>query len=152
MLVPTSYTAPALAAYMEHVLSDVGTLLGWAAADGDYDEAVTDALLLLGGSDITEYTTAAEIRQLRAAARLAAWQHATDALAAKHDIGADGQDLSLSQLKKHAGEQLAAAQAAADRLGIGADDVGAMPPVGVVAVVRHQDPYATLEESDRTWP
>lgn len=102
MALPTVYTEPELAVFMERVLGPTATALGWAVGTdtaGDYAEIVNDTLLTVGVSDIASAT---DIEQLRAVARWQVWRWAADALASKFDISTDGQSLSRSQLHEQA--------------------------------------------------
>jgi hypothetical protein len=113
MSIPTAYTDKQLALYMRRVLGPTAESLGWDVANddaGDYAEIVTDTLLAIGITDITEAT---DIEQIRAVARWQAWRWAADALATKFDLSTDGQSLSRSQLYEHAVRSRDAAYAAA---------------------------------------
>lgn len=99
MALPTAYTEPELSAFMHAVLGDVATALGWSTDDERFDEAVNDTLLAYGVDDIDDAT---DIPKLRALARIEAWRAATDSLASRFDLSADGQSASRSQMVEHA--------------------------------------------------
>jgi hypothetical protein len=108
MAVPTAYTEDTLAEYMHSALREVATTLGFAPGDGDYDEAVNEALLAYGVTDIAEAT---QIAKLRTLARREAWRQAQSAAAARFDFSADGGDYSRSQLHKQITTNLERAEA-----------------------------------------
>lgn len=143
MPVPASYTEATLATLMHTILGATATALGYAAPSGSagvYQEAVYDALIAYG---VTDVATATDIPKIRAAAALAAWRKATNDAAAKIQFGGDGQSFSDQQIWEHCVKMLAAAEADASRYGAGL-------AVGVTALRYKHDPYASLDERERT--
>lgn len=114
MPLPSSYTESQLRDYMLHVTGNVGVALGLASAD--FAEAVNDALVVYGATDIA---TATDIPRLRAAARVAAWERALALCAGRVDFGADGANFRQSQLMDQARAALSEARADAATYGVG---------------------------------
>lgn len=106
MAIPTSYSEETLKAFMLAALSNLGAALGLTASS--FNEAVNDALLAYGVTDIAQAT---DIAKLRALARVAAWQVAVSAAAGDYDFSADGGNYRRSQLHEQARKGLAAAEA-----------------------------------------
>lgn len=97
----TAYTDLTLAEYMQAVTRNVAAALGWSA--DDFAEAVTDALIAYGVTDLEDATN---IPKLRALARVEAWRAVADGTAADYNFSADGGTYSREQLHKHAVEAL----------------------------------------------
>lgn len=119
------------------MLSQLGTVaavLEWAETDAD--EAVTDAELMLG---VTDVAAATDMKKVRAAARLAIWRAASAAVAGLHDMSADGQSLSLSQVQTMCERSLAAAEREASLYGLDRAYV-----VTHHRITRIHDPYSAL--------
>lgn len=100
MPVPTVYTEQTLAEFMMQELKNSASDLGWTTADpdGDYQEAITETLLLYGVADVSEATN---IRKVRALARVAIWESATKASVPNTDSSQDGMSNSDSQVYDH---------------------------------------------------
>ena len=142
MSVPTSYTEADLKAFVHTTLGATATALGWSVAGGSYDETVNETLLAYGQTDISQISGTANIRKVRALARLMAWRAAVAGLAGYNDIR-DGQTaLSLSQLQAQALNALRQAEADAAQY----DD---SYRVGVDKVTYIHDPYTYLPDEAR---
>lgn len=72
----TTLTIAELKAYMESVMGDTATKLGWRAGDGDFDEPVNNVLYALGLEDLSTIDSLAEVNQVRMVARVEAWRAA----------------------------------------------------------------------------
>lgn len=143
MAIPSGYTEQALAAYMHDVLGAVGTSLDFSVTDGDYAEAVNDALVAYGVDDIQTVSGRANIARLRALARVEAWRLVVRNTAGDYDFQADGARYNRSQIHAQAQENLQEAL----------NDAAAYDPsyrVGIDRIVHKHDPYAYLPEEDRT--
>jgi hypothetical protein len=100
MPVPTSYSESQFAAYLVTTLDTLEQVLNWDQGDPRVREAVSDALLDYGVSDITEAT---DIRKLRALGRRAIWRAVANATAGFYaftDVGQ--QQFSRQQIHDHA--------------------------------------------------
>lgn len=140
MPVPTSYTEEELAQYMHAALGKTAEALN-LTAPASYEEAVNDALLAYGQTDITQITGAAAIQKLRALARVAAWRFVIANFAALYDFSADGGSYSRSQLLANAKEALKMAEDAALPYGENY--------AGKIVKVRHvDDPYVVQSEEE----
>jgi hypothetical protein len=150
MALPASYTEQTIAQYMHNTLGQTATLLGWADPAGGvvspYDEAVNDALLLYGVSNIS---TATDIAKLRAAARLAIWRRVVDWSYGFFDFATDGQRFDLGELRELALKRLAKAEQEAAGEGI---DVGNAPPVQMASIFYSNDPYIVVDDDERALP
>jgi hypothetical protein len=121
MASPTAYTETSLALYMVNVAGEVVTILGWEAMSLPVTEAVNEAVLAYGVTDITTVTEPADIRSLRAVARREIWRAIVGALTSFHDYSApDGQSIRESQLQDQAEKALALAEADCVALGVDA--------------------------------
>lgn len=118
-----------LAKYMHDLLgqSGFGEQLNFDPDLGDYGEAVDEALLALGVSDITAVTNTQGLRQLRAAARVELWRMVMGRTAGKHQRGFGGDARSEHQIFDHAKEMFGQAMKDAPRLGIASYRVAEAP-------------------------
>lgn len=132
MPVPASYTENALAYFIVVELSEVATSLGWDAASFQVREAVTDALLAYGVSDIASAT---DVQKLRAFARVMGWRAAVQALSARYDFSTGNHRFSRSQQAKAAESALAVAEREARPYGLPGYEVK------VYGVSYSEDPY-----------
>lgn len=143
MTAPTSYTEATLAAYMHATLGDVASALGWASGTASYGNAVDEALLAYGATDIATITGTEGIAKLRALARAESWRQVAAYTAADFDFTADGATYNRSQI--HAQAVKALAQAEADALRHGAYGYSM-----IVQNVRDvHDPYAYIDDDDQ---
>lgn len=113
MSIPASYTEKTLADFMHNTLGKVATLLGFESGvsdAGDYEEAVNNALLAYGATDVTGIEGTSNLTKLRALSRVAAWQMAVDNLAALSGFSADGGTYNREQLHAMATKNLEKAQ------------------------------------------
>lgn len=137
MAFPHSYDEGELASYMHAVIGKTAGVLGWTAPES-YREAVNDALLAYGVTDIAEAT---DITRLRACARLAVWQAVADDTAAFYTFATDQQRFERRQVHEHANAMLTRARVTAMRHGIGLT-IEADP-------IERIDPYTVVPDSER---
>lgn len=142
MPLPTQYSEAVFADYLASVLDEVGSVLGWDAGSVQVIEAVNDALLDLGVTDIALATTARQIRGLRALGRRAIWRGVVQAVAAKYDFSDSDAKFTRSQIQAMALEALK--QADNDCL-----EFSPSYAATIVRISRPQDPYVVLEDSSR---
>lgn len=116
MPLPVTYTETTLAEYMHSALGDTAVALGWTAPDS-YDEAVNETMLAYGTTDLSQVAGSANLRRLRAYARVEAWRQAMQYTAADFAFSADGASYSRDQIHEHAKAQLALAEADLLRMG-----------------------------------
>lgn len=137
MTVPSSYTPEELATYMHAVLGKTARVLGWTV-QGSYDEAVNDAAILCGVSDVAAVS---DIEKLRAAARLAVWRAVEADTAANFRFATDQQSFDRQQVHGHAVAMVKRARVEAMRHGV---------ELAVTATpIRHIDPYTVVPDSER---
>lgn len=139
MPVPVSYSEPILADYLVSVLGDVAGVLGWDAGTVQVIEALNDALLDYGVSDISAAT---DMRQLRAFGRRAIWRAVVQAVAGKYDFSDLNTKLTRSQFQEMARHALAMAET----------DCREWDPsyaATIVSVTRPHDPYAVMPDEER---
>lgn len=118
--------------------------LSWTTASDAVQEAVYDAAILLGVSDVGDVT---DIPKLRAAVRLAVWRAAVGALAGQVTFTDTGVSFNLSDLQAQAERALAIAERDAAVLG-----VEPAMTARVDRIVWKHDPYAVHLDSVRTLP
>lgn len=135
MPVPTSLTETQLKTFLVTELGDVGTALGWTTTTPQLVQAVSDAEVLLGVSDVATETN---IPRAWAAGRVAIWRAAIRSLGAQFQYSADGQSYSRQQLQAMAKDSLAMAEADLAEQGGGASIK--------VDRVTYADPYAALPD------
>lgn len=133
MALPTAYTELALASYMLATLGEVAGVLGVDTLE--VSEAVNDALLAYGVSDIAQAT---DMPRLRAAARVAVWRLALARATGLYQFSADGATYNRQQVVEHIRAMLQLEEADASALGIGTGGVWATP-----LTLRMADPYRT---------
>lgn len=105
MTVPTSYTEKTLADFMAETLKTTADLLGLAAGAsdaGDFAEAVNEALLQYGVTDVSEISGIESIKKIRALARVEAWNLAVACFTAMYKFSADGGSYDRNQLFEQA--------------------------------------------------
>lgn len=147
MAAPLSYTEVTLAEYMHRVLGLVADVLGFSPGgdtDGraSYQEAVNDALIAYGVSDIASATN---IQKLRTLAEREAWRLCLQA-AGEFDFSSAGTSESRGQLYAHIEVALARAEGRASAYD---------PAAGVVVTpMRYvHDPYqAAIPDEMRVLP
>jgi hypothetical protein len=118
MAVLSPYSLATFKAYLHTVLGDVATRLGWTVVGGQYDEVVTDALLILNADDIATLTSNTQLKKLRAAGKLALWQKVAGFLTGDYDFSADGGSYSRSQAHDNALAMIKQAENEASALGV----------------------------------
>ena len=136
MAAPTSYTEATLKAYMHSVLGAVATSLGWSVAGSSYDEAVNEAIIGYGVTDIANATT---IQKLRALARREVWRAVMAEVSGDYDHSIGGMSVKRSQAYEQAEKQFRLAQS--DCMALGADGWEM-----AVDAVEYNDPYKPLED------
>lgn len=134
MALPSSYTENTLRDYMLSVTATVAGALGWTAVN--FTEAVTDALVGYGVTDIAQATDMAKLRSL---AKVEAWRAVADATVADYNFSADGGSYSRQQVHQQAVAALQRAEAEAVARGY------AYAPAIVLGSLQHSDPYLTHE-------
>jgi len=145
MAIPSSYTEETLADYMQAVLQDVATALGWTTTPDDYQNAVDEALLMVEMDDIAEISGRANINKLRTAARVAVWSQVAAATAGDYKFSADGGSYDRQQVHDHALAMLNRAETDAAALGLGHNVIGQDR-------LRHvHDPYEYHTDEERTF-
>lgn len=137
-MIPTIYTESTLAAYMLTCLKDVATQMAWTTLT-DVQEAVNEALLAYG---VTDVASASDIRKVRKLARREIWRQVASATAGNFAFSADGASFSRQQIHEHAMQEFNVAVAeAAEYDGFS---------VKVVKVDWTQDPFeAGFDELDQ---
>jgi hypothetical protein len=130
MPIPSSYSEQELATYMrDGVLQSTAGVLGLTTIE-QFDEAVNDALIAYGVSDVADAT---DIPKLRAAAQLCAWRLAQTVAAGDYAYSADGASYQRGQVFEHITKMLAAAERTALAFGI-STGVITKPPTQAVSV------------------
>lgn len=136
MAIPASYTESTLRDYMLSVTANVASALGWTATN--FTEAVNDALVAYGVTDIANVT---DIAKLRSLAKAEAWRAVVAGTAADIEFTADGASFKRNQMHEQA-------VAALERAEGEAVDRGYMELFGStisVGSMIHTDPYLTDE-------
>ena len=148
MAAPTSYTEENLALFMrDGVLKDLSGVLGWTLVPDDYQEAINEALLMMEVDSISKVSGRGNIRKLRAAARITAWQQVVSATAGDHDWSADSGRYNQSQVNEMARKNLEQAEVDGATFGLLANYQV------VIDKVRHiHDPYQYVDDDLRTLP
>jgi hypothetical protein len=140
MPVPTSYSESQFAAYLVTTLDTLEQVLNWDQGDPRVREAVADALLDYGVSDIADAT---DIRKLRALGRRAIWRAVANATAGFYaftDVGQ--QQFSRQQIHDHAVAMLK--QAEVESL-----EWSLSYAASSSTISRITDPYIVLPDSER---
>ena len=139
----TPYTHDSFKQYLCHSLRDMAGALGWTVANGDFDEPLNDALLMLDNDDVANFTTNAQLRLLRSAGKVAVWRAVVATTAGDYQFSADGGSYNRQQVHDHARKMVADVEAEASGLGV---DVYGGYEVGIATITYHNDPYADYEE------
>ena len=92
MPVVTTLTENDVKEYMQNVLGDTASKLGWSVGGNDFDEPTNEVLYSLEQADFSFVTTQALVRKVRAIARVEVWRAATyyTAHEVTHATGAPG--------------------------------------------------------------
>lgn len=141
--VPSGFTAYTLAEYIHDDLGSVATVFGWSVGKGSYNLIITETLLSLGMTALSEVSSAAGAMRVVAIAKLKAWQKAVKNAATYFNFSADGASFSRSQIQAMVKEGLAIAQAEAMQY-------DGNYRVGVDVLTHKHDPYRYLPEEDRS--
>jgi hypothetical protein len=121
MPLPTSYSEDAFAEYLERDLGEVATSIGWDAGSLQVLEAVNDALLQYGTTDITGVVGSSALRTLRALGSRAIWRAVVKHVATRYDFTDIGQQkFTRSQIQEMALAALKVAEAECAEVGVGA--------------------------------
>ena len=139
MAAPSSYTEESLAQFMLDVLGEVANVLGIDSTT-NFDEEVSDSLLLYGVDDIADAT---DIRKLRACARYSAWRKAYSQFVTKFTFQTDQQRFERSDMGKAARTQLALVES--DLVSLG---VVTYPAIETGLFVFPEDPYEVVTDED----
>ena len=145
MAAPASYTETTFKTYLHGRLGSLADALQWTVAGGNYDEAVNDALLAYGESDITQITTAMNINLLRAYGRYFLWKSVAEATVNEIDYthADSGATYKHSQIHKQAKEMMQTA--AAEIAALGGDVSGYQ--VEAYSIEYTDDMYTALDAS-----
>lgn len=147
MAVPTSYTEATFKEYLDSLLAVNGFAadLGWVSNGGQYNNAVDEALIMMGVSDIATVPTS-DINKLRIAGRVALWQLVVDATVQYMDASTpDGARANLSQIHAHALKALERAESDAANIGL---STRGQARVNIVGVQLQYDPYRRTRYGD----
>ena len=107
MPVVTSLTEAKVKEYMEQVLGDTASKLGWSVGGDDFDEPVNEVLYTLEESSFSFVSTQALARKVRIVARMEVWRAAMyyTAHEASHSAGAPGTgQVSRADVHRHCKE------------------------------------------------
>jgi len=145
MAAPASYTETTFKTYLHGRLGSLADAFQWTVAGGNYDEAVNDALLAYGESDITQITTAMNINLLRAYGRYFLWKSVAEATVNEIDYthADSGATYKHSQIHKQAKEMMQTA--AAEIAALGGDVSGYQ--VEAYSIEYTDDMYTALDAS-----
>jgi hypothetical protein len=146
MAAPSSYTETTLAEFMQSILQDVATTMGWTAAPDDYQEAINETLLMMGVDSIAAVSGRENIKKLRVYARVEVWRQVMAATSGDYDFSADGGSYKRSQVHEQAKANYALALQ--DAMAYGLD--GYQVTIDTVRYVH--DPYQYVEDEDRVTP
>ncbi len=76
MPIVTSLNEPSVKEYMQVVLGDTASKLGWSVGGDDFDEPTNEVLYILNESSFSFVDTQAEVRKVRTIARMEVWRAA----------------------------------------------------------------------------
>lgn len=136
MALPSSYTESELRDYMLASVSTVGSMLSLTASS--FTEAVNDALVAYG---VTDIALATNIAKLRSIAKVEACRLIVTTTVGEYNFSADGGSYSREQLHKNAVDALARAEAEAAQRG----HIDSGAPTIALGSMKHTDPYLTDE-------
>jgi hypothetical protein len=142
MPLPTSYSEATFADYLASVLGEVAPVIGWDAGSVQVLEAVNDALLDLGLTDITTVTSTRALRGMRALGRRAIWRAVVQHVATRYDFSDSDAKFTRSQVQAMALEAMKLAES--DCLEFNPNYAAT-----TVRISRPQDPYVVLPDSER---
>ena len=104
MAIVTTYTEDEVQTYMETVLGDSASKLGWSKTGDDFDEPTNEVLYTLGEADFSFVDTQAEAKKVRTTARMEVWRHAMyyTVHEVAHSSGAPGTgNVSRADIHRH---------------------------------------------------
>lgn len=136
MAIPSSYAESALRDYMLSVTANVAGAVGWTAVS--FTEAVNDALVAYG---VTDIALAVDIAKLRCLARAEAWRALVAATAADIKFTADGATFERQQLHQQCVAALERAEGDAVQRGY----MELFSATISLGSMKHSDPYLTDE-------
>jgi len=156
VLPPATLTEPWLAQYLHTVLGTVADVLGLSPggdddARGSYDVAILHTVLAYYGDAYLAgdaLSGATDLQRLLVLARREAWRLAAGRAAGEFDFASAGTSESRGQLYKQITAELARAEAEA----AGYDTAQGAFALGIDAVFRPHDPYASLSADERVLP
>ena len=141
MALPTSYDETSLSVFMLLSTRAVANALCWGV--DDYSEAINEALITYGVSDVADAT---DIPRLRAIAKVSAWKAIVDATVTDIQFAADGASFSTQQ--RHA-QAVAALSRAQNELALvlGTEaEADAAAAVVKVGALRYSDAYGSRDD------
>lgn len=144
MPVPTVYTENAFALYLADMLDSLADVLGWDGQDPHVREAVTDAVLEYGASDIATITTGPNLLKLRALGRRAIWRVVAQATAGDYKVVDNGQTLERQMVNDQAHKMLSVADADCRALGVAPGY-----SVSILHMKHPDDPYQIIPDEER---
>ena len=107
MAIQTSMTEQEVKEYMEDVLGDTAPKMGWSVGGHDFDEPANEVLYSLDQADFSFVSTQADVKKVRAVARVEVWRFAMFSTAHEtiHSTGAPGTgQTSRSVIHQHCKE------------------------------------------------
>lgn len=129
-----------MASYMLNATNNVAAALGWDA--DNFEEAVNDALVAYGVTDIADAT---DVAKLRTIAKVEAWRAVVDGTAADIEFTADGANFKRNQMHSQALAALERAQSEAVAKGYISLEAAVEAPAIALGVMQWSDPYLTDE-------
>lgn len=105
MAIATTITEDEVKQYMEDVLGDTSSKLGWTKVGGDFDEPTNEVLYTLDESGFVFVNTQAEVKKVRMTARMEVWRAAMfyTVHEISHSAGAPGTgQTSRADIHRHA--------------------------------------------------
>lgn len=105
MAIATTITEDETKQYMEDVLGDTASKLGWSKTGLDFDEPANEVLYTLGQSSYSFATSQSSVKQVRVTARMEVWRAAMfyTAHEASYSAGAPGTgQTNRGEIHRHA--------------------------------------------------
>lgn len=140
MPVATTIDDDTLKAYLHAELGPVADGLSWTVVNGDYDEALDDALNLFGTGDIDNISGAANVDKIRILGLLTTWRRVARHTGADYDFSVDGGSFKRSQGNAQALTQIKDLERRA---------VQWLYPIKVQTFAPIHDPYGYRADKDR---
>ena len=114
MPIVTSLNEPTVKEYMQTVLGDTSSKLGWSVGGDDFDEPTNEVLYILDESSFAFVDTQAEVRKVRTIARMEVWRAAMfyTVHEISHSAGAPGTgQTSRADIHRHCKDMYSLARA-----------------------------------------